>query len=118
MVKVFTINDRYFLGDVEDAKSRWIQDGAYGSFSNWVLLNGYKELVFKNTSTERRSGQTTRLIDAAIQKLFTTGEAEVFDHYSGGWESRVLIAKKMLKRLQLEHGNRFKFDHQTLKFTL
>lgn len=68
-------------------------------------------------NAKRRSGQTTRIIDHLIQELFTNGEAVVFDHFDK-LECRMRVADIMKRRLDMEHGGRYKFDPKTLKFTL
>lgn len=50
----------------------------------------------------RMYGETTRLIDAAIQTLFTTGTVEVRDH-ADMREAHINISMRILNRLRAEH---------------
>ncbi len=52
----------------------------------------------------RCSGRTTRLADAYIQLLFTTGEIHVKDHHSKGMKSSLRLRDIILHRLSMEHG--------------
>lgn len=52
----------------------------------------------------RRSGRTTRLVDKAIQDLFTTGMARIVDHYPSHLADKQLLYLVM-RRLELEHYN-------------
>ncbi len=65
----------------------------------------------------RRSGRTTRIVDRLIQRLYTTGEAVAYDHHNK-MESHHRLAGLVKRRLDMEHGGRYKFDPKTLKFTL
>lgn len=52
----------------------------------------------------RRAGNTTRIIDNAIQILFEEGEVLIRDHhYTGDKEQNNYIFDKVLKRLNSEH---------------
>lgn len=52
---------------------------------------------------KRATGQTTRLVDEAIQTLFTTGEVTVRDHVDRLANHRV-VYDKVVQRLKLEHS--------------
>ena len=52
---------------------------------------------------ERRTGNTTRIIDWSIQELFTNGECFVVDHY-GTREASIYAYNITLSRLKNEHG--------------
>jgi hypothetical protein len=65
----------------------------------------------------RRTGRSTRIVDAAIQQLFLIGEVAIRDHYDRT-EVHQQLANKMKRRLDMEHGGRYKFDQKELKFTL
>lgn len=58
----------------------------------------------EDNGTLRRSGQTTRLIDEAIQVLFKRGIVEIYDH-SRLKEENEYIGHKTMFRLQSEHGH-------------
>lgn len=51
----------------------------------------------------RRTGETTRLIDAAIQKLFRDGEVIFTDHHPSGEAQRHGLTR-LLGRLAYEHS--------------
>jgi len=63
----------------------------------------------------RRSGRTTRIVDEAIQTLFTKGEVTICDHYYGDkFQDRVeseashrraneFAFNILMRRLRLEH---------------
>ena len=58
----------------------------------------------------RRSGRTTRIVDAAIQELFNTGKCTVFDHFVGqGMVDAERASKRaaylVARRLELEHAH-------------
>jgi hypothetical protein len=65
----------------------------------------------------RRTGRSTRIVDAAIQQLFLIGDVVIRDHYDRA-EVHQQLANKMKRRLDMEHGGRYKFDQKELKFTL
>ena len=50
----------------------------------------------------RRVGNTTRIIDNAIQLLFEDGDIEVRDHYNSHDSNNQLLSM-ILRRLELEH---------------
>jgi hypothetical protein len=64
----------------------------------------------ENNNSGRASGQTTRLVDAAIQEFFTKGEAVIKDHYWPGKENmsedlqNKHIMHLFLRRLSIEHN--------------
>lgn len=66
----------------------------------------------------RATGKTTRIIDAAIQELFSTGEVEVLDHFVSpiaGLKPSIRAAKIVEKRLKSEHkGVRFSRIHNRI----
>ena len=98
--------ERYIIDIAEQIKARG--EKSADDFIRYNRTEG--EILY------RRSGRTTRIVDKLIQQLYTTGEAIARDHDNRA-ESHRRIATLMKRRLELEHGNRFKFDHQTLKFT-
>lgn len=51
----------------------------------------------------RRIGETTRLIDRAVQALFQDGEVTFNDHYPSG-ETHGAAFRKLINRLFNEHG--------------
>ena len=53
---------------------------------------------------ERRSGNTTRIIDEAIQALFNHGAVIVKDHFDTGKNNKALI-HKIVRRITMEHPN-------------
>ena len=68
--------------------------------------------------TGRCTGQTTRLVDAAIQTLFTSGEVRVRDHVDHRPTHKFLY-EKVVKRLSLEHSrDAFVFYDRTLTIQL
>ena len=80
------------------------------------------DMLIKYNRTEgeilyRRSGRTTRRADYIIQELYTIGEATIRDHHNR-IESHHRLANIVKRRLDMEHGGRYKFDPKTLKFTL
>lgn len=54
----------------------------------------------------RQSGQTTRIIDRAIQDLFKGKTVQVIDHYKHGQDGQAnrLLYEKILGRLHMEHS--------------
>lgn len=54
---------------------------------------------------ERKTGKTTRLVNLAIETLFTTGYYQAIDHYLDGKHkaSNKSLFLKVAKRLQSEH---------------
>jgi len=52
---------------------------------------------------ERRTGETTRLIDFFIQELFTKGEVEVYDHHPSR-DADINTFIRVLSRLKYEHN--------------
>lgn len=54
-------------------------------------------------SLERRSGNTTRLIDYFIQDFFIKGECRVYDHFDGK-ESGKRVFNLVMSRLKIEHN--------------
>ncbi len=56
----------------------------------------------------RRSGQTTRQIDACVQELFNTGRTEIHDHHGTALASRFQF-DSFIRRLSAEHN--FILDH-------
>jgi len=51
----------------------------------------------------RCSGRTTRIVDEAIQTLFTTGEVKAEDHYDSLNANR-MVFRLIMDRLRHEHG--------------
>lgn len=62
--------------------------------------------------TNRASGRTTRLIDKAIQDLFTSGKAEIKDHVYN-YKAGKALAEKVLVRLKYEHPSAYKHVEKT-----
>lgn len=58
----------------------------------------------------RASGQTTRLVDEAIQTLFTTGSVVCKDHHDNS-RSHTRLMLIVVDRLQQEHGMRVIEDY-------
>ncbi|MGI4822250.1 MAG: hypothetical protein ACRYFV_13655 [Janthinobacterium lividum] len=65
-----------------------------------VCLQDYRPK--QTTEPDRCTGQTTRLIDAAIQTLFTEGEVTVRDHVDRPANHK-MVYEKVVARLKLEH---------------
>jgi len=82
---------------------------------------GADELIQHNRTEDeilyRRTGRSTRIVDASIQQLFLTGEVIIRDHYNRR-EVHQRLANIMKRRLDMEHGGRYEFDQKELKFTL
>ena len=51
----------------------------------------------------RRTGRTTRAIDAVIQELFNGKEVTIMDHY-GTKEASLHMAHRVIHRLEIEHN--------------
>lgn len=69
----------------------------------------------------RRTGASTKLVDAAIQELFTTGKTTIKDHYKYGTDLRANrnLFSRVLRRLNIEHHNmQYTLDHHTLTIKL
>ena len=58
---------------------------------------------------ERRSGNTTRMVDLAIQLLLEGNKIKIEDHYPSGDMSEY-IANKIINRLHLEHNGLLRRD--------
>ena len=56
-----------------------------------------------NIGTLRGTGKTTRIVDAAIQELFTTGSVTVVDHVTLTDDNRKRTLERVCKRLDNEH---------------
>lgn len=83
-----------------------------------VLANAPLCRADLGTELGRCTGQTTRLIDAAIQTLFNTGEVTVRDHLDRRANHR-LVYEKVVARLKLEHSREpMVFLDQRLKIIL
>jgi hypothetical protein len=68
----------------------------------------------------RRSGQTTRLIDEAIQTLFTEGTVRIVDHHGTRMASELMF-QTFMRRLSLEHRGMYDqclIDKKRLEVTL
>jgi hypothetical protein len=65
-----------------------------GRVENYHLVRSYEH--------GRATGQTTRLIDAAIQTLFTTGEVKPRDHVDRRANHK-MVYELVVARLKLEH---------------
>ena len=71
-----------------------------------------------NFEPGRATGQTTRMVDAAIQTLFKTGEVIVRDHVDRPANHR-MVYDKVVARLKLEHRReQFVFLDHRLKVLL
>lgn len=69
---------------------------------------------------ERQTGKTTRIIDAAVQTLFTTGHVKVVDHNPNGSN---YAYQKLMQRLRVEHAwmmdrQYMQYDNKKLTVTL
>ena len=51
----------------------------------------------------RRSGRSTRIVDAAMQELFEKGYVQIFDHIDKVQCDQMLF-DRFLRRLESEHG--------------
>lgn len=67
----------------------------------------------------RRCGNTTRQVDFAIQLLFSGEDIKVEDHHKDGkdFNSNLNLFRKIVKRLQLEHGDYFNINRSDLTIT-
>lgn len=68
----------------------------------------------------RMTGNSTRLIDFYIQKLFTEKEIQVQDHYPEKKAHKLLFVR-ILKRLEFEHNlskRQEQFEIDKLKLTI
>jgi len=86
-----------------------------------TLLNPFKTNVLIPLKDNRRTGRSTRLIDDYIQRLFTRGYIQVYDHHFTE-EARKDLFNRIAKRLELEHNSfyedkLFKFDKEYLSIT-
>lgn len=68
----------------------------------------------------RRQGNTTRLVDSAIQDLFSGAKIKVLDHYDNGQNSKanLTLYNKILDRLNFEHKITTKFGNSQYKLAL
>lgn len=57
--------------------------------------------------SNRRSGRTTRIIDAAVQEFFTEGAVTTIDHFysdrAGMVEMNKYCTGRIVRRLEMEH---------------
>jgi hypothetical protein len=72
---------------------------------------------------KRSSGNTTRLIDTAVQIIFSGYICVVRDHYNRGNDlmANTILFEKIQMRLHLEHQNQvdlFNFDKENLEISL
>ena len=63
------------------------------------------------------TGQTTRLVDEAIQVLFRDGKVEVRDHYDHP-EAHKNLVRAIERRLKTEHRVNFHANTKTLTVQL
>lgn len=80
-------------------------------YKGWSLITdqqNYENALRAWEQHYRRKGQTTRLIDKAIQALFTTGTCITIDHYNTTETNRSMFHSVMC-RLLTEH---FKSEHR------
>ncbi len=63
-------------------------------------------------TTKRRDGNTTRLVDHAIQIMFSGDICVVLDHHEHGRnrDANVYLLKKIVARLRAEHEVLFQID--------
>lgn len=54
-----------------------------------------KEVADRLRGDVRRTGRTTRIVDAAIQELFTKGEVQIADHHHEGNHAMSLFILRM-----------------------
>jgi hypothetical protein len=66
-------------------------------------------------SEPRRTGRTTRLVDAYIQQLFRKGEITFTDHHPSQ-RGRRMAFDTLVERLYAEHGGRENFEVITGEF--
>lgn len=66
---------------------------------------------------KRRSGRSTRLIDAAIQILFQQGYVRCKDHFDHPDAHRILF-EKVLRRIKSEHDRDVRTEPKEYKITL
>jgi len=72
----------------------------------WVLFKFTDEIIIRKESSItpiRRSGNTTRIIDEAVQELFENGKVRILDHNDTRMSHRYIL-DKFIKRLDSEHG--------------
>jgi len=99
--------ERYIIQIAEQIKAR----GEKGADELIQYNRTEGEIIY------RRTGRSTRIVDAAIQQLFPIGDVFIRDHYDRR-EGHQRLASIMKRRLDTEHGGRYKFDKKELKFTL
>lgn len=78
------------------------------------------ELSIEDIRPGRAVGNSTRLIDKAIELIFSGKKVKVKDHYPS-IQADMFLFDRILKRLQNEHGhpmNVFLFDKQNLTIEL
>ena len=70
---------------------------------------------------ERRAGNTTRIVDTAVQLLFDGLLIQAEDHWQRGdhWEANKNLFGRIIRRMQREHpGNPIEFDSNELQIWL
>lgn len=102
LVPVELVEEFNKLVEVEDWDSiqefdKYALNGCISQSEIFVKATGAYKLPGK-----RRSGQTTRIIDAAIQTLFEEGEVIVKDHYNSR-DANLDAIKKIYRRFVMEH---------------
>lgn len=71
-----------------------------------------------NDYVRRRTGKSTRLADAYIQKIFSNkGPVTIRDH-SGTSQADLYLFHIIKRRLDIEHGLKFKYNESELKIEL
>lgn len=85
--------------NVKNLIIKWFNIDIKPTYVNTIELVDYGVLPYVNS---RMTGRTTRLADAYVQLLFTTGRIKVADHYQAQKNSDYLM-RIVIKRLQIEH---------------
>ena len=84
-----------------------IEDNIELLLKNKKYLSPQEIKIYENMySCCRGSGRTTRLVDEAIQKLFSNMGAKMYfaDHYDS-IQADILLQEKIIQRLEREHPN-------------
>lgn len=84
-----------------------IEDNIELLLKNKKYLSPQEIQIYENMySFCRGSGRTTRLVDEAIQKLFSNMGVKMYfaDHYDS-IQADILLQKKIIQRLEREHPN-------------
>lgn len=96
-----------FEGEKIKQVQKSIEDNIELLLKNKKYLSPQEIQIYENMySYCRCSGRTTRLVDEAIQKLFSNMGAKMYfaDHYDS-IQADILLQQKIIQRLEREHPN-------------